>query len=239
MTGPSAAKASAKARRYVGSSRASSTGTPKNDRADSYAGPYSGVPYSAKPLRCCLMRMSERLRSVISTKTTRAPRRMAVAISPTIMRNPPSPVTQQTGTSGRHSLAAMAAGMPNPIDDQPLVISRQSGSGVGHCWPMRWRWAPTSHAMMPPSGRASRRPARTARGPNEPGGGRSRANIASRFRATSAGSHAVGGRSASARCASAVPRSPTTSPASVYRSWSRSAGAVSMCSTGTSGIQSS
>ena len=39
-------------------------------------------------------------RSTSTTKTTASPRRTAVAISPTIIKNPPSPVTQTTCRSG-------------------------------------------------------------------------------------------------------------------------------------------
>ena len=46
--------------------------------------------------------------------------RTAVAISPTVIRNPPSPTTAHTRRSGWTSFAAIAAGNPKPIVDQPL-----------------------------------------------------------------------------------------------------------------------
>ena len=58
---------------------------------------------------------------------TGRPRAEAIRISVAVIANPPSPTRAITGRSGRVSLAAIAAGTPNPIADSPLVISTERG----------------------------------------------------------------------------------------------------------------
>ena len=61
-----------------------------------------------------------------------------------------------TGRSGRASFAAIAAGSPKPIDDQPLVSRNVRGAKAGH-WLAIWCvCAPTSNASTPLGGNTRR-----------------------------------------------------------------------------------
>src|SRR6266849_834511 len=97
--------------------------------------------------------------SHLSSSTTMGsvrPSRLAVATSPQVIWKQPSPIRQTAGRSGRASLAAIAAGRPKPIDDQPLVMRKLFGACAVH-WPAIW-WvcAPTSKASSPSRGSARR-----------------------------------------------------------------------------------
>jgi hypothetical protein len=70
--------------------------------------------------------------------------RIAVSSSWQFMRNPPSPFTATTLRSGCTSLAAMAAGIANPIPASPLAISTVFGSKAGNIRPIQSLWRPTS-----------------------------------------------------------------------------------------------
>ena len=82
--------------------------------------------------------------------------RCAAASSPQVIWKQPSPTMQTTGKSGRASFAAIAAGSPKPIDDQPLVIRKVRGACAVH-WLAIWCvCAPTSKASTPSRGRTRR-----------------------------------------------------------------------------------
>ena len=66
-----------------------------------------------------------------TTTTTGRPSSAAIRISVAVIANPPSPTRAITGRSGQESLAAIAAGTPNPIADSPLVISTDRGWRAG------------------------------------------------------------------------------------------------------------
>ena len=67
-----------------------------------------------------------------------SPRRRATATSPHVIWKHPSPIRATTGRCGRASFAAMAAGSPNPIDDQPFVIRNVRGACAVHCDAIWW-----------------------------------------------------------------------------------------------------
>ena len=61
-----------------------------------------------------------------------SPRRRATATSPHVIWKHPSPMSATTARSGLASLAAMAAGSPNPMEDQPFVIRNVRGACAVH-----------------------------------------------------------------------------------------------------------
>jgi hypothetical protein len=58
--------------------------------------------------------------------------RRATASSPHVIWKHPSPRMQTTGRVGSASFAAMAAGIPKPMEDQPFVIRNVRGACAVH-----------------------------------------------------------------------------------------------------------
>ena len=101
------------------------------------------------------------------------PRRFATATSPQVIWKQPSPIRHTTGSLGCASLAAIAAGRPKPIDDQPLVMRKVFGACAVH-WLAIWCvCAPTSKVSTPSRGSARRTASIAACALNELVSGRS------------------------------------------------------------------
>ena len=166
------------------------------------------------------------------------PSRAAVATSPQVIWKQPSPIRQTTSRLGAAILAAIAAGRPNPIDDQPLVIRKPRGPCAVHWLAIWWVCAPTSKASTPSSGRQARTASIAWCGAKPGTGGRSESWKHARWAASSAAVQSLSEPGAAARPASAAARSPTAW-------WARatvpsvSAGSRSMCSTGVAPTQAS
>ena len=86
----------------------------------------SGLPIGARDRALLMDRLATQVRD-LHTACAERDCRLAVAISPQVIWKQPSPISATTGSSGRASLAAIAAGKPKPIDDQPLVIKNWRG----------------------------------------------------------------------------------------------------------------
>ena len=112
-----------------------STRTPLQSIASASAArsvPPIRVPVGGYPMACWRSSIRFRLPSAKTTTVTGTPSAEAIRISVAVIANPPSPTRAITGRSGRVSLAAIAAGTPNPMADRPLGISTERGSRACH-----------------------------------------------------------------------------------------------------------
>ena len=143
---------------------------------------------------------------------TGRPRAEAIRISVAAIANPPSPTRAITGRPGRVSLAAIAAGTPNPIADSPLGISTERGPAACHTWPAMILCEPTSVVTMASRGAASLAIATTSEGLSLPS--TRPASQAARSRARCAATSAPAHRGSPDHCAQSQPRMAATWPTS-------------------------
>ena len=78
--------------------------------------------------RSCFQPITPYAPSTQTTTTTGRPRRVAVSISWTFIRKPPSPETVTARRSGWARAAAMAPGRPMPMVAKPLLMITVFGS---------------------------------------------------------------------------------------------------------------
>ena len=117
----------------------------------------------------CLISIRLSAASLNTTTMTGSDSRTAVSSSASVMPRPPSPVKATTGTSGRHSAAAIAAGSAYPMVARPLEMSSRPGSGTSHNGIATSMCAPASTVAIVSAGVPARTVRTTCWGVSRPG----------------------------------------------------------------------